>query len=160
MGDPMIAALIRQKALADPDFRRTVEMELVRRTQQKLNKPAPRYDYSYAAAWEEVMRFVSPPPIPNEDSGRRVTCKQILAVLSRVGHITKDDILSSRRQKNIVHWRHIAMETVRRHTRLSYPEIGRRLGNRHHSTVIHGVRTVRSNPALYAADIKRVEALL
>lgn len=60
-----------------------------------------------------------------------------------VGHhfdVTDRDILSNRREKIIVYARQMAMFLCRDFTTLSYPEIGRRLGGRDHTTVLHAFR--------------------
>ena len=48
-----------------------------------------------------------------------------------------------------VHVRWVAMDLCRRIFGLSFPAIGRRFGNRDHTTVIHGVQNL---PALIEAD--------
>ena len=49
------------------------------------------------------------------------------------------DLYSDRRARHIVHARQEAMYRIRHETTLSYPQIGLRLGRKHHTTVYHGV---------------------
>jgi hypothetical protein len=50
------------------------------------------------------------------------------------------DLLSVRRNRALVEARHEAMYRMKTETSMSFPEIGRRLGGRDHTTVMHGVR--------------------
>lgn len=54
------------------------------------------------------------------------------------------DLMSGRRQRTISLARSIAMFLVRKTARLSYPEIGARLGKRNHSTVISACRRMEA----------------
>ena len=54
--------------------------------------------------------------------------------------LTPDELLRPSAKHKIAHPRQEAMFRARHETPLSLPEIGRRLGGLHHSTVIHGVR--------------------
>jgi chromosomal replication initiator protein len=51
-------------------------------------------------------------------------------------------ILSSRRDARSVTARHVAMYLARELTRRSFPELGSRFGNRHHTSVMHAVRSI------------------
>ena len=53
--------------------------------------------------------------------------------------LTVDDITGKSRRKHIIPARHHAMAMLRQRG-WSYPEIGRKLGGRDHSTVIHGIK--------------------
>jgi chromosomal replication initiator protein len=52
------------------------------------------------------------------------------------------DLLSQRRTANVVRPRQIAMYLAKIMTSRSLPEIGRRFGNRDHTTVLHGVQRI------------------
>jgi chromosomal replication initiation ATPase DnaA len=54
--------------------------------------------------------------------------------------ITRDDLLSARRTREVVRPRQIAMAVAKALTLHSLPEIGRRFGGRDHTTVLHAVR--------------------
>lgn len=73
--------------------------------------------------------------------------------------LTKTDLLSQRRTKQIVGPRQIAMYLSKVMTVRSLPDIGRRFGGRDHTTVLHAVRKIEklleSDPSLQ----KTVEAL-
>jgi chromosomal replication initiator protein len=75
-------------------------------------------------------------------SERRVTVDVIQkAVAERFG-VQVADILSKRRTKTVVKPRHVAMYLAKTMTTRSLPDIGRRFGNRDHSTVIHAVNKI------------------
>ena len=54
--------------------------------------------------------------------------------------VTKAELLSIRRARNIVAARHEAMWRMSKETSMSLPAIGRRMGDRDHTTVLHGIR--------------------
>jgi chromosomal replication initiator protein len=55
-------------------------------------------------------------------------------------NVSRYDLTSSRRTKDISNARQDAAWRMRRDTSLSLPQIGRRLGNRDHGTIIHALR--------------------
>lgn len=63
------------------------------------------------------------------------------------------DLMSGRRQRTISLARSVAMYLVRKTAKLSFPEIGTRMGKRNHSTVISACRrierAVQRNSPLY-----------
>lgn len=65
------------------------------------------------------------------------------AVATHCG-VSVHDMLSSRRTKDVVRPRQIAMYLAKTLTPQSMPEIGRRSGNRDHTTVLHAVRKVEA----------------
>lgn len=141
--DPMLAALIRQKAISDPEFRRKVEREIAwRRGPKEFSMFKKRV----------VVQSIGAPP--------KITIQRIVDAASAASGLNSEEIISPRRGRHCTYWRHIVMDIARRRTSLSFPEIGAQMDGRHHSTIISGVQKVEANPALYAADIKRVEALL
>lgn len=73
---------------------------------------------------------------------RRVKIEDIQRVVSKHYNVTKADLLSARRTRTIVRPRQIAMYLAKVMTPRSLPEIGRRFGNRDHTTVLHAVRKI------------------
>lgn len=74
--------------------------------------------------------------------GRRVRIEDILKLVSRHFKVARNDILSSRRSRDVVRPRQIAMYLAKSLTSRSLPEIGRRFGGRDHTTVLHSVRKI------------------
>jgi len=73
---------------------------------------------------------------------RRIKIEDILRMVSRHYGVSKSDLLSQRRHRSIVHPRQIGMYLAKQMTTRSLPEIGRRFGNRDHTTVLHAVRKI------------------
>lgn len=76
-----------------------------------------------------------------QDAGR-IKIDDILKVVGRHYNVSKNDLLSPRRARNVVVPRQIGMYLAKKLTSRSLPEIGRRFGGRDHSTVLHAVRKI------------------
>jgi chromosomal replication initiator protein len=66
-------------------------------------------------------------------------------IIMLCGHtfgVSEREILSMRRQANVVLARHVAIYLVRQMTKLSLPRIGERFADRDHTTILHAVRRV------------------
>ena len=73
---------------------------------------------------------------------RRVKIDDILRVVMKHFGVNRGDLLSSRRNRSIVRPRQIGMYLAKLLTSRSLPEIGRRFGNRDHTTVLHAIRKI------------------
>ena len=73
---------------------------------------------------------------------RRIKIEDILRIISRHFGVTKGDLLSQRRHRSVVWPRQIGMYLAKQLTARSLPEIGRRFGNRDHTTVLHAIRKI------------------
>jgi chromosomal replication initiator protein len=73
---------------------------------------------------------------------RRIKIEDILRIISRHYGVSKGDILSQRRHRSVVWPRQIGMYLAKQLTARSLPEIGRRFGNRDHTTVLHAIRKI------------------
>jgi chromosomal replication initiator protein len=71
-----------------------------------------------------------------------VTTSFIIESVAKFHSIRSADIIGKKRTRTLTDPRHIAMYLARKHTGLSFPELGREFGNRDHSTVQHGCRKV------------------
>lgn len=86
----------------------------------------------------EILEIELPPlPVPSmrTDAGR------VLAVVAEGYAVTVWELCSKDRHKCIAEARLVAYWLLRSATRFSFPEIGRALGGRDHTTVMHGVRS-------------------
>jgi chromosomal replication initiator protein len=83
---------------------------------------------------------------------RRIKIEDILRIISRHYAVSKADILSQRRHRSVVWPRQIGMYLAKQLTARSLPEIGRRFGDRDHTTVLHAIRKIdkelEANPRL------------
>jgi chromosomal replication initiator protein len=73
---------------------------------------------------------------------RRIKVEDILRIVSRHYAVPKAEILSDRRHRSVVRPRQIGMYLAKQLTSRSLPEIGRRFGNRDHTTVLHAIRKI------------------
>ena len=73
---------------------------------------------------------------------REITVEYIAETVADHFGITVKDLLSSKRHSNIVFPRHICMYLCRDLTSNSLADIGSRLGNRHHSTILHSIELI------------------
>jgi chromosomal replication initiation ATPase DnaA len=75
------------------------------------------------------------------DTRATITVEDIIRDVCERRDVSRDDLLSPRRQTNVVRARQEAMWLVRHKTGLSLPNIARRFGGRDHTTILHGIRT-------------------
>lgn len=80
--------------------------------------------------------------IINPDIKKEITVEYIAETVADHFGITVKDLLSSKRNSNIVFPRHICMYLCRELTSNSLADIGSRLGNRHHSTILHSIELI------------------
>jgi chromosomal replication initiator protein len=68
----------------------------------------------------------------------RVSAKQVVAQVADYYQIKTSDIYGDRRIKNLAFARQIVMYLLRKEVQLPLKEVGRVLGGRDHSTILHG----------------------
>ncbi|WP_417685253.1 chromosomal replication initiator protein DnaA [Roseibium sp.] len=73
---------------------------------------------------------------------RNIKIEDIQQAVCKHYNISKNDLLSSCRARNLVRPRQIAMYLSKIMTPRSLPEIGKRFGGRDHTTVLHAVRKI------------------
>lgn len=97
-------------------------------------------------AEEALKDLISP-----EDK-KQVTPELIIDLIAEHYNITSSDIYSINKSRNIAFPRQIAMYLCRKLTDHSLAEIGKLLGNRDHTTVLHGIdkveKTIKKDPTL------------
>ncbi len=76
------------------------------------------------------------------DKRKDITVEQIQKVVAEHFNLKPADLKSSKRLKNFVQARQIAIWLCRDMTNLSYPDIGSKFGGKDHSTVIHAVKKI------------------
>jgi chromosomal replication initiator protein len=94
---------------------------------------------------------------------RRITIEEIQKEVSSYYGVSMRDLLSHRRDRQIVRPRQIAMFLAKELTTRSLPEIGRRFGGRDHTTVLYGVRKIgqmRSENATLADEIDLLKRMI
>lgn len=88
---------------------------------------------------------------------------QILRAVSAQFNIPVLDLLSDRRGQKTCAARQVAMYLAKKMTLLSSTDIGKRIGNRDHSTILYGAAKVELaclNDADFAQTVKRIEYAL
>ena len=85
-----------------------------------------------------------------------VVVEDVLRVVAAHYGIRPADIKSSRKSRDISRPRQVAMYLARRLTNASFPEIGKALGGKDHSTVVKGVQRVEK---LLAQDPELADTL-
>lgn len=80
----------------------------------------------------EALKDILPPPLP-----RKITIETIQKVVASHYGVEINDLLSKKRNKQIVVPRQVAMYLCRKLTDASYPQIGDQFGGKDHTTVIH-----------------------
>ncbi len=94
---------------------------------------------------------------------RQLTAETIQRATAQHFNLKVTDLKGARRHRNVVVPRMIATHLIRKHTPLSYPDIGRVFGGRDHSTAIHACQKVewmlQTDPAIQAA-VQAIETML
>ena len=110
-----------------------LEMQATRRTVVRLKERVRNLEIKLRLQRAEE----DPPP------HHRPTIKDLVRIACSItGRQRPTDILSARRDARLVRVRHVIMWLAKRFTLHSLPDIGRALGNRDHTTVLHGVRKI------------------
>jgi chromosomal replication initiator protein len=94
---------------------------------------------------------------------RRVTIEEIQKRVAEHYNIRLTDMSSARRARNVARPRQVAMYLSKQLTSRSLPEIGRRFGNRDHTTVMHAVSRVAElmqGDAGFAEDVELLRRML
>jgi chromosomal replication initiator protein len=73
---------------------------------------------------------------------KRIKIDDILKIVARHYGVSRADLLSQRRHRSVVWPRQIGMYLAKQMTSRSLPEIGRRFGDRDHTTVLHAIRKI------------------
>ncbi len=94
---------------------------------------------------------------------RRVTIEEIQRRVAEHYNIRLTDMSSARRARAVARPRQVAMYLAKQLTSRSLPEIGRKFGNRDHTTVMHAVSRVgelMAGDAAFAEDVELLRRML
>ena len=81
---------------------------------------------------------------------KHVTPKQVVERTARYFSVSIDDIISPKRDKEIVYPRQVAMYMLRSELHMSFPKIAIELGRKDHTTAIHSVEKIEKEANLDA----------
>lgn len=96
---------------------------------------------------EEALKDIISP-----DEKKEITPALIISIVAEHFHITENDIKSSKRNTEIAYPRQIAMYLCSNMTSAGLKKIGAEMGNRDHSTILHGSKKI-------AAEIKKSDTV-
>jgi hypothetical protein len=158
MGNPAQKRV--NKPTREPEVRSEPVVEIVEVARRPLD---------IAGTMREVVALaVAASPVSDAPPEPHVSTRSIRFVLDHVAAfygVTVMDMLSDRREQDVIWPRHIAMHLARKFTLKSFPEIGRHFGGRDHTTVLSGAtkieRAQESNELLrgeIAELTRRIEA--
>jgi chromosomal replication initiator protein len=142
---------VAEKQLQDPSFslsRDILEMLAQRLTENgrelegAVNRLHQTWQHSRGPLTPDVAEAIIRDLIHSGGDSRRIKIEDILRVVSRHFGVSKGDLLSQRRHRSVVWPRQVGMYLAKQLTQRSLPEIGRRFGNRDHTTVIHAIRKI------------------
>ena len=142
---------VQDKRASDPSFE--IPREVVTLLAERLTESGRELEGAVTrlyATWQymktpitlEIVENVIRDLIQSGGDQRRIKIEDILKVISRHYGISRGDILSQRRHRSVVWPRQIGMYLAKQLTSRSLPEIGRRFGNRDHTTVLHAIRKI------------------
>lgn len=76
-----------------------------------------------------------------------LTVEKLVKVVGGFFNLSSDDLLSAKRNKELVWPRQILMYLMRHELNLSYPKIGKELNKKDHTTIMHGVLKIEKEIA-------------
>ncbi len=93
-------------------------------------------EVNVALAEEALQYLISP------DNKKEITADSIIQVVADQYNLNPSDIISTKKSKNIAYPRQITMYLCRSLLTISLSDIGKALGGRDHTTVIHGIEKI------------------
>jgi chromosomal replication initiator protein len=98
-----------------------------------------KQEVNVTLAEEALKDLISP------DDKKQITPELIIDVIAEHYNITSSDIYSVNKSRNIAYPRQVAMYLCRKLTDYSLADIGKLMGNRDHTTILHGIDKVEKN---------------
>lgn len=92
-------------------------------------------------AEEALKDLISP------NNQKDITPEYIVEIVSEHFNITPSEIISTKKSRNIAYPRQISMYLCRKLTDVSLNDIGKKLGNRDHTTILHGINKIENDIA-------------
>ncbi len=93
----------------------------------------------------------------------KVNAKTVLEKTAAYYEISYNDITGTKRSSDIVVPRQVAMFIMREELSLSFPRIAKSLGGKDHTTIMHGVKKIKTqsaNDSVMSQDIQSIKKLL
>src|SRR5690606_5655370 len=93
----------------------------------------------------------------------QVTVEQVIAAVVNYYRLSVDRLLSPSRSRSVAFPRQVAMYLARTETDASFPQIGSQLGNRDHTTILHGhdkIANLMETDEKVRRDVLQIKAAL
>jgi chromosomal replication initiator protein len=162
---------LSEKRAFDPSF--TLGREILELLAERLTESGRELEGAVTrlyATWQYMRTAITPDiaetvirDLVHGLEPRRIKIEDILRIISRHFGVSKGDLLSQRRHRSVVWPRQVGMYLAKQLTARSLPEIGRRFGNRDHTTVLHAIRKIEGeltdNPRL-KEELEELKKLL
>jgi chromosomal replication initiator protein len=162
---------LAEKRATDPSF--TLGREVLELLADRLTESGRELEGAVTrlyATWQYMRTTITPDvaetvirDLVHGLEPRRIKIEDILRIISRHFGVSKGDLLSQRRHRSVVWPRQVGMYLAKQLTARSLPEIGRRFGNRDHTTVLHAIRKIEGqltdNPRL-KEELEELKKLL
>ncbi len=162
---------LSEKRAMDPSF--TLSPEILELLSERLTESGRELEGAVTrlyATWQYMRTSITPDvaetvirDLVHGLEPRRIKIEDILRIISRHFGVSKGDLLSQRRHRSVVWPRQVGMYLAKQLTARSLPEIGRRFGNRDHTTVLHAIRKIEGelagNPRL-KEELEELKKLL
>ena len=103
-----------------------------------------------AAAWRAHLRLRCASASTSATAGRRVLIADIMEAVQQHFGVTRMELVGECRARSYARPRQIAMYLASKLSGQSLPQIGRRFGDRDHTTVIHAIRSIERLRAIDA----------
>lgn len=119
---------------------------------KKRSRPVSPFDarrvFAAQVTKQHGRRLFSAPILEIDENGETIDPRRIFMApwksiareVAAKHAVTLIDLVSDRRDQRIVRARHEAFYRCRHETTMSLPQIGKRFGNRDHTTVLHGIK--------------------
>lgn len=101
-------------------------------------------------AMEAIQDYIS------ADAGHTVTPSYIVDIVADHFSLTPQEIYSKNRSKNVAYPRQIAMYMCRRYLNMSLVDIGKAIGDKDHTTVMHAVKKIEDDISKNDASLQNI----
>lgn len=129
---------VRKRLLGKPTRKQIQELEVLKSQIDALQDELRSKEESFNT--ETSL----PPPVAYEiQPASEPTCQNIKRAVCNYYNISLKAIECHRREFPLVRHRQVCMYLCYKHTDKSFPFIGRLLGGRDHTTILHGVRRIK-----------------
>ena len=90
---------------------------------------------------------------------KRISPEEVIEIVSDFYHLKPESLSESTRKKEIVHARQVVMFILREDFNTSFPLIGKKLGGRDHTTVIHSCEKINADIVKNLPVIQEIEQI-